>query len=120
MLTNQARQAEAQTPLNQWVELWHPRLSETKDASGARIDVPGKVAAFWANVSRSRATETTEVGRTVPFAYYKIRIHWRDDINEAMYLVYQGKELEINSIIDLQERHKYLELECTERVTPSS
>lgn len=119
MLTNQARQSEARTPLNQWVELWSPRLSTTKDETGADIDKEGKVAAFWANVSRTRATETTEVGRTVPFAYYKIIIHWRDDIDEAMYLKYQGKELEINSIIDLQERHMYLELQCTERVRPN-
>ena len=36
-----------------------------------------------------------------------------------MYLKYQGKELEISSIIDLQERHMYLELQCTERVKPN-
>ncbi len=119
MLTNQQRQAEAQTPLNQWVELWHPRLSTTKDALGADIDVAGKVAGFWANVSRVRGVESVEVGRSVPYAYYKIKIHYRNDINEAMYLKYQGKELEINSMIDLQERHKYFELQCTERVRPN-
>lgn len=119
MLTNQQRQAEARTPLNQWVELWSPRVSEEKDALGGDIDKEGKIAGFWANVSRSRMSETTEEGRTVPFAYYKIIIHYRKDIDEAMYLVYQGKELEINSIIDLQERHMYLELQCTERVKPN-
>lgn len=118
MLINQARQAEAQTPLNSGLS-FGIRVCLKQKTPRRTHRCAGKGCCILANVSRSRATETTEVGRTVPFAYYKIRIHWRDDINEAMYLVYQGKELEINSIIDLQERHKYLELECTERVTPN-
>ena len=52
------------------------------------------------------------------YAYYKIIIHYRADIDEAMYLKYNGKVLDINSIIDTQERHKYIELQCTERVKP--
>lgn len=118
MLSLQKRQAEAMRPLNQKMELWQRNASTEKDALGGDVDVDKHIADIWAYVTRVRANEVSEVGRVVPYAYYKIIIHYRADIDEAMYLKYAGKELDINSIIDTQERHKYLELQCTERVKP--
>lgn len=119
MLNKQARINEANTPLNTRLELWHPALTQTVDELGAEVDVDGKVADLFGNISMQRGTEVTENGVVIPYAYWRIRIHYRADISEDMYIKYGGKELKINSIVDLQERHHYMELQCTERRMPN-
>lgn len=118
MLPLKNREDEAQRPLNQRLEIWHPKLSTEQDELGADIDKPGFVMKVWGNVTAVRGVEKTENGKTIPYLYYKIIVRYTTKIEETMVIKYRGKELNINTKINLQERNQYLELNCTERVKP--
>lgn len=119
MIPIKAREKEAQLPLNQKLELWQLRLSEELDETGAKVDEDVFIKRLWGNVKVIRGMESLENGKKVPYQLYKIKIRHDSSIEESMYLKYKNRVLDIKSIINLEERSLYLELECMDRVMAS-
>lgn len=48
---------------------------------------------------------------------YLIFIRYRDGVTARMRAIYRGLRLEIDSVMDVGERHAWLQLECTQGAT---
>ncbi len=73
-----------------------------------------KKATVRAEMKPVRGTEFLEYYRDTNALQYKITIRYRPDITEQDVLVHNGRQFEINSIIDINEDHVALEIYCTE------
>lgn len=73
-----------------------------------------KKTTVWAELKPSRGTEFLEYYKDANALQYKITIRYRQDITEKDILVYNGRQFEINSIININEDNVALEIYCTE------
>jgi len=48
---------------------------------------------------------------------YVMFIRYRAGVNARMRLIYAGKVFEIDAVTDMEERHKWLQIECTQGLT---
>lgn len=48
---------------------------------------------------------------------YVMFIRYRAGVSARMRLIYAGKVFEIDSVMDLDERHKWLQIDCTQGLT---
>lgn len=69
----------------------------------------------WATVKPLRGREQEEAGRIQPQTAYTVTIRYRKGITPDMLIRYAGKTLEIESVIDVEEAHYMLELQCVEK-----
>lgn len=69
----------------------------------------------WATVKPLTATEPVEAGRIQPQQGYTITIRYRKGITTDLLIEYAGKLLEIQSVVDAEEKHYMLILQCTEK-----
>ena len=73
------------------------------------------VATIWANVMPLRGSEYYASMREESGVDVRINMHYRTDVSHGWRLTYEGTEFDILTVIDPDERHKYLELMCKER-----
>jgi SPP1 family predicted phage head-tail adaptor len=73
-----------------------------------------KVTSVWAELRPMRGTEFLEYYREANALQYKITMRWRKDLTEKDVLVFDGRQFEINSIINIMEGNTYMEVYCTE------
>lgn len=117
MIDIKRRENNCQIALNHRIELWQLRLSNEEDETGSKIDKATLIKKLWANVSVKRGIEQTENGRKVPYQFYKIILRYDHRIEESMHFKYKGKELNIQTIANLD--NLYLDIECIERIKPN-
>ena len=117
MIDIKCRESNCQIALNNRIELWQLRLSNEEDETGSKVDKDTLIKKLWANVSVKRGIEQTENGRKVPYQFYKIILRYDPRIEESMYFKYKGKELNIQTIANLD--NLYLDIECIERIEPN-
>jgi SPP1 family predicted phage head-tail adaptor len=87
---------------------------ETETALGASKTVLKKAASVWAEVKPVRGSEFLEYYREANALQFKVTMRWRPGLTEKDVLVFQGRQFEINSIINIMEAKTYLEVYCTE------
>ena len=68
----------------------------------------------WARVSQERSNNNFVSEKNENEAIYNIVIRYRSDVDEKMRIVWRGKFLAIDSILNVDERRRYLELLCSE------
>lgn len=92
------------------------RYSDVPTEMDASRTVLKKVATVWAELKPTRGTEFLEYYREANALQFKCTMRWQKslDLTEKDVLVYQDRQFEINSILDLMEAGKYLEIYCTE------
>ncbi len=80
----------------------------------------GKVAT-WINCGEAWAKVEPLTGREYFYAHqiqaevtHRVTIRFRQDLNEEMRVSAGGRTLEIESIVDLNEAHQFMELFCRE------
>lgn len=94
------------------------------DGMGGSTGFPVAVVETWADIVPLSADRRLELGGIVENVSHKITMRWRDDllevfsvngeINYTLYLVYRGKKLTVNSVINVDERRHIVELLATE------
>jgi SPP1 family predicted phage head-tail adaptor len=84
-------------------------------------DTFGQELVDWTTVATPMACIKPLSGRELEMAKamnaettHSVEIRYRSNINTAMRLVYQGRNFNIHSIIDLEMRHEVLQLSCGE------
>lgn len=87
---------------------------EIETALGASKTVLKKAASVWAEVKPVRGSEFLEYYREANALQFKVTMRWRPGLTEKDVLVFQGRQFEINSIINIMEAKTYLEVYCTE------
>lgn len=73
-----------------------------------------KTATVWAELRPVRGTEFLEYYREANALQYKVTMRWRSGLTEKDVLVFEGRQFEINSIINIMEGKTYMEVYCTE------
>ena len=89
------------------------RYEEFETELGQRRMSLHQVATVWAEVKPVRGTEFLEYYKDSNSLQFKITMRHRD-LTEKDVLVYQGRQFEIDSVIDIMEAGIYLEIYCTE------
>ena len=90
------------------------RYAETETALGGTRTELKPVATVWAELRPVRGTEFLEYYREANALQYKVTMRWRSDLTEKDVLVFEGRQFEINSIINIMEGRTYMEVYCTE------
>lgn len=97
------------------VEIWDLNNTEENEV-GEEVQVPKKIDSIWAEVTPLRGKEYLEAQKAVSEMQYKITTRYRDFIDTSMLIKWQGRELNINSIINISGREEHMEIMCTEKV----
>lgn len=74
------------------------------------------VMAVWASIEPIRGREYIQLQNTQAELTTRIRMRYRPGITPAMRVLYQDRVFDIQSVIDINERRRYLELMCIEKV----
>ena len=73
------------------------------------------VAPAWADVRPIRSTDRTAEGHFQTVRLARVSIRYRPGVKSKMRVVIGSRVLEIVSVIDVDERHRQLDLLCEER-----
>lgn len=100
--------------LNKRVEIW--RYADVDTETGAKRAELQKYATVWAELKPTRGTEFLEYYREANALQFKCTMRYQKSLNltEKDVLVCQGRQFEINAVLNLMEEGKYLEVYCTE------
>jgi SPP1 family predicted phage head-tail adaptor len=95
--------------------------SETRnpDAAGGAVVSWSALAhapTVWARVEPLLGREALQAMQLKAPVSYRVTMRWRDDITAAMRLVWGARVLNIRSIINPDERRRYIEILCEEGV----
>ncbi len=90
------------------------RMEETEDAMGQTIVSPVPFLKVWADISEKNGAERSVADKLRAENYFKITVRYIEGITTDMLVLWKGRLLEIKSAINLYERDRILELECTE------
>jgi len=87
------------------------------DGYGGMTSTWQDVATVWASVEPLKGKELYEAHQMKAELTHRVRIRYVEGIKPQMRIVFRGRELAIEAIIDAEERHQSLELLCSEVVT---
>ena len=93
------------------------RLEEVDDGYGGVEEKWQNVATVWASVEPLRGNERYTAQQVQAELTHKVTIRYRAGIKPQMRLVYGNRILEIEAVIDVEERHKWIELLCSEIIS---
>ena len=97
------------------IEIWDLN-STIENELEEEVQVAKLACKLWADVKPIRGKEYLEVQKIVPEMQYKITTRYREGIHSAMLVKWEGRELNINSVIDISGKEEHMELMCTEKV----
>jgi len=97
------------------------RRQITLQSRSTTRDTFGEPALTWTNVATVWAAITPLSGRELELAQamnseisHQVQIRYRSDVTSAMRVVYQGRYFNILSVMDVEMRHRELQLMCSE------
>lgn len=90
------------------------QLVNTDDGAGGSIETWQNVATVWAAIEPLRGNERYTAQQVQSTLTHKVTIRYREGIKPQMRLTYKGRIFDIESVIDIEERHRWLELFCSE------
>ena len=83
---------------------------EIQNKIGQLIQQPIPIKTVWAFLEPIRGHQQTEAQRLSNETTYKILIRYYKGINQEMLINYEGKKLYIHQVLDIEERHAYMEI----------
>jgi len=96
------------------IEIQSPNV-ETENSMGEKIVGWGVWANLFAFVEPLRGREYAESQKLRAETTYRVTIRYIDGLIPAMRILYNGKTLEIMSILDIDERHEQMQIIAFER-----
>ena len=84
------------------------------DGYGGHVVSWANLVAVWAKVEPISGREFFYAHQISVEVTHRVKVRYLITINESMRIMYGGRILEIESIIDMDERHKFLEIFCKE------
>lgn len=85
------------------------------DGMGGYEDGWTDVATVRAAVWPVKASEAIANMRETVTVTHRVRLRYRDDIDETCIIIFRSRELEIKAAINPEERNEYLDLLCEEK-----
>jgi SPP1 family predicted phage head-tail adaptor len=86
------------------------------DTMGQPINTFATLATVWARVTPKSGSEFVNEGASKIQKVYEVTIRYTGDINETYKIEYDSKDLNIQSIIDIDERNRTMKLLCIEDI----
>lgn len=87
--------------------------SEAENEIGQLIQQPIPIKKVWAFLEPLRGYQQTEAQRLSSETTYKILTRYHQGINQEMLINYDGRKLYIHQVLDIEERHAYMEITAT-------
>lgn len=92
------------------------QLVKTDDGYGGIVETWQDVATVWAAVEPLRGNERYRAQQVQAELTHKVIMRYRAGIKPQMRLLYGNRIFEIEAVIDVEERHKWIELLCAETI----
>lgn len=92
------------------------QLTRVEDEGGGYEENWADVATVWAAIKPLQGNERYEAQQVQSTLTHKVTIRYRVGIKPQMRIMYQGRIFNIESVIDIDEHHRWLELLCSEVV----
>lgn len=92
------------------------QLVKADDGYGGIVETWQDVATVWATVEPLRGSERYRAQQVQSELTHKVTMRYRPGVKPQMRLLYGDRVLEIEAVIDVEERHRWLELLCSEVV----
>lgn len=92
------------------------QLTRVEDEGGGYEENWADIATVWAAVKPMRGNERYEAQQVQSTLTHKVTIRYRAGIKPQMRLLYGNRFFNIEAVIDIEERHRWLELLCSEVV----
>jgi len=90
------------------------QMQEGYDEAGQPIEGWTDIATVWAGVEPLRGQEFMAAGAMGASLTTRIRIRYLQGVTPAMRVLYGTRAYNINAVIDPEERHREMQLMCTE------
>ncbi|MGD9540600.1 phage head closure protein [Methylocystis sp.] len=87
---------------------------DAPDGAGGFLRSFAPLADLWARVAPGGAREDFVEQRTEQATSHVVTIRWRDKVAKDMRFVFRGRKLRIQSIVDPDERRRFLICQCEE------
>lgn len=91
-------------------------LVKTDDGYGGTIETWQDITTIWAAIEPLRGNERYTAQQVQSELSHKVTIRYRTGIKPQMRLLYKDRIFEIEAVLDVEERHQWLELLCSEVV----
>jgi SPP1 family predicted phage head-tail adaptor len=99
------------------LEIQQP-VGQDRDAAGGKIGADRQAWSLWArvwgNVKPASGRKVWDADQVTPLRSHVVELRYRPGLKPTMRIKYGQRLLNIESIIDVEERHRDLELFCTE------
>lgn len=89
----------------------------TQNATGEETISWALVGEYWASVEPLLGREFVEMRQAQAEITHRIRMRPQSGLHPAMQAVFDGREMDILSVIEVNERGREMHLMCKERVT---
>ena len=90
------------------------QLVNIDDGGGGSIETWQDIVPVWAAIEPLRGNERYTAQQVQSTLSHKVTIRYREGVKPQMRLTYKGRVFEVESVIDVEERHQWLELLCSE------
>ncbi|MGJ0395008.1 MAG: phage head closure protein [Methylocystis sp.] len=87
---------------------------DTPDGAAGFARSYAPVADLWARVAPGGAREDFVEQRAEQATSHSVTIRWREDVAKDMRFVHRGRKLRIQSVVDPDERRRFLVCQCEE------
>lgn len=88
--------------------------AQTRNEMGEQVTTYTEVVRPYASIKPVGQVENVRNGGTVTATTCTIRIHYRDDVQSTWRITWRGKTLQIQSVVDVENQHRELEIIATE------
>ena len=87
---------------------------KAEDGYGGHVVTWANLVSVWARVEPISGREYFEAHKIQAEVTHRVKVRWLVTVNKSMRILYGERVLEIESIIDIDERRKFLEIFCRE------
>jgi SPP1 family predicted phage head-tail adaptor len=87
---------------------------DAPDGAGGFTRSFAPVAELWARVAPTGAREDFIEQRAEQATSHVVTIRWREDVAKDMRFIHRGRRLRIQSVVDSDERRRFLVCQCEE------
>jgi SPP1 family predicted phage head-tail adaptor len=89
-------------------------ISATSDGAGGQTETLAVVASAYAKIDPKRGMERLSSGQMEAYTYYKVVCRYDAAITPATRMVWDGKELNIKSVLNMDARNRFMEITAVE------
>lgn len=115
MISKNQRMRDTNLALNHRAEVWR-EVEAGRDSHREKRFEPQLVSKVWASIIPIRGAEYRNNLQIYQAQTYTVTLRYKKQLDPTYWLIFKGKKLDIESVVDMQSRTMYQQLLCTERI----